>query len=206
MQNINYPQSPAFRGSYLIENIGTKNPADATYNMSLKFAREAEFYEDNDDWHNAKMNVVCESWDDKKIERYMIEKGIKFKKYTEGELYDFEKIQERMIKDEHYNYGTLKTANLKKLTELWKTTDSDMYIAPDRKDKQQQDVLKFIKSGMKIHAPNICITEGQDGPMLSVYDGRHRLAVFEGMGMDKIKVNFLGEESLTLARKYGIIK
>ena len=67
------------------------------------------------------------------------------------------------------------------------------------------DFIKYMESGMPIHASTVVVTEENNRPIVSFVDGRHRYSVMRDLGFERIPVS-MDESSKEVAEKYGLLK
>ncbi len=145
---------------------------------------------------------------DKKIERILASRGIDFKKTPLQTLRNKDNILSRIELDSYdkaKDYYLL-DIDVKKFDELFKKDNQYIGRYGERGiDTRYADFIRYIDTGLPIHASKVIIKEEDGEPKISFIDGRHRYSVMRDMGFDGIPVS-LDESSKLIAEKYGLLK
>lgn len=145
---------------------------------------------------------------DKKIERILASRGINFKKTPLNVLRYKDNILSRIELDPYDKAkdNFLLDINVDKFEELFKKTPQYVGRYGERGiDTRYGDFIKYIDTGLPIHASKVIVEEKDGEVEVSFIDGRHRYSVMRDMGFDKIPVS-LDESSKLVAEKYGLLK
>jgi hypothetical protein len=144
------------------------------------------------------------------VESYLSSNGINFKRFTDKELFSEEAIKARMVVPEHWAQRGWQLADVKtkEFNDLYKQEVNSGYVG-DKENIEHparcKSFKEYLKTGLSIDAPSVNLTERDGRLNITFNDGRHRYAVMrDDLGFEKIPVA-LDDESLEIAKKYGVI-
>ncbi len=145
---------------------------------------------------------------DKKIESILASRGIKFEKKSLKEIKSQESVLARIEQnpyDKRKDYYLL-DVDVEKFDKIF--AQDWQYIGKYGErgiGTRYVDFIKYLESGMPIHASTITVREENGKPIINFTDGRHRYSVMRDLGFDRIPVS-MNESSKLVAQKYGLLK
>ena len=147
---------------------------------------------------------------DDEIETMLANKGIKFTRTSFYTLLDSpESVKERIIIDPDDKKRGFELVEVDRYAFDMNYEDyGAKYIGRGDNITQPERMARFeeyLKTGKKIHAPNVHITDKGGHPRIIFGDGRHRYAYMRDMRMKGIPLA-MNEESIKVARKYGLLQ
>lgn len=172
---------------------------------------ETEFPEENYSYKYATTRIIgADSVADDEIETMLANKGIKFTRTSFYKLLDSpESVKERIIIDPDDKRRGFELVEVDRYAFDMNYEDyGAMYIGRGDNITQPERMARFeeyLKTGKKIHAPNVHITDEGGHPRIIFGDGRHRYAYMRDMRMKGIPLA-MNEESIKVARKYGLLQ
>ena len=109
--------------------------------------------------------------------------------------------------DSYFNKVKACVLDVSKIEKLFKKKE-DLYISynggRNSISNRYQNFIDYLKTGQKIEAPRIEITEALNEPDIEFIDGRHRFSVLRDMGMTQMPFA-LSEQSYEIAKKYDLL-
>lgn len=172
---------------------------------------ETEIPEENYNYRYATTRIQgADCIADDEIETMLANKGIKFTRTSFYTLLDSpESVKERIVLHPFDKKDGFKLVEIDRFKFDINYEDygfayigkGDNISQPERMERFEE----YLKTGKKIHAPTVHITEEFGHPRIVFADGRHRYAYMRDMKMKGIPVA-MNEESIQVARKYGLLQ
>ena len=127
---------------------------------------------------------------DKKIESILASRGIKFEKTPLDVMKSEKSVLSRIEQtpyDKNKDYYLL-DVDVEKFDEIF--AQNQQYIGKYGAGgigTRYSDFIKYMESGMPIHASTVVVTEENNRPIVSFVDGRHRYSVMRDLGFERIR-------------------
>lgn len=210
--------APAFGALYTVKTEENLDKIDDITDLEKKYSYQregissyTEMPEDNCGPIHSKTCFVGDDYSaDDKIETMLINKGIKFKRTTFGELVcSPDSIKERVVLSPEEKESGLKLVEVDR-TEF--DTKYEFYgfgyvgnkmtgmCQPEKTEKFEN----YLKTGKKIYAPVVSVNDEGNHPEIIFGDGRHRYAYMRDIKMKGIPVA-MDEDSIKVAKKFGLL-
>ena len=176
-----------------------------------KIFAETEIPEDNYSYRYATTRILGKDYEaDDEIETILANKGINFTRTSFAKLLDDpESIKERIVLDPHDKKQGFKLVEVDRYNFDFNYEDYGFgYIGRGSNISQPERMERFeeyLKTGKKIYAPTVYISDNGRHPEITFQDGRHRYAYMRDMHMKGIPIA-LNDESIKVARKYGLLQ
>lgn len=212
--NLNPLNNVSFGSNYRID---MNSKTDKVYNTLWKYdGLGVEVYEEYFDNKTSIERKTCgeyilnvEDKYDKKIETYLTQKGIDFRKTTKRELQKEENIKSRIKLDEAQKFMglTLVEVNTKDFDKLFKETDEAFYInkfGTGGEEERYSKCVDYLLSGQELTPSTVVVNEIDGKLRIGFIDGRHRYSVLRDMKIEKIPVA-MSKDSIEIAKKYNLI-
>lgn len=209
---------PAFKSLYTVkaqENLDKLNEIqrieDRYCFQGNKIFAETEIPEDNYSYRYATTRILGKDYEaDDEIETMLANKGINFTKTSFYTLLDSpESVKGRVVLSPEEKERGFKLVEVDRYNFDFNYEDYGFgYIGRGSNITQPERMERFeeyLKTGKKIHAPVVFITDNGRHPEIAFEDGRHRYAYMRDMKMSGIPIA-MNDESIKVARKYGLLQ
>lgn len=176
-----------------------------------KIYAETEIPEDNYSYRYATTRILGKDYEaDDMIETMLANKGINFTRTSFAKLLDSpESVKERVVLSPEEKERGFELVEVDRYNFDFNYEDYGFgYIGRESSISQPERMERFeeyLKTGKKIHAPVVYISDNGRHPEITFEDGRHRYAYMRDMRMSGIPIA-MNEESIKVAKKYGLLQ
>ncbi len=197
-----------FTSCYKISSKENNNNVSKIYNleseMHFNLFGQAQINTIDKGFCDTNLYVSCPDEYDFNVEKILKNNGINFHKRNFDEIRSLKEIIARVElgKEAKEDGRKLVFVNTEKFD---KAFEKDEYFYIEKGEKRGFEFIKdHIDSGLPIAASYVVLSEKDNSPKVSFYDGRHRYCVMRDLGAKSTPVS-LDENSIKIAQKYGIL-